>query len=220
MPNLNLQRLERLIGKEIVLLNRIQLEDQRGRELLRAASRSEVAFLVPGDPMVATTHITLLLSLSKMGIHSRLIHGSSVSSAICGATGLQSYKFGKTVTVPYDPPIPPSVIETISENNRRGLHALLLLDVNVNTRTQVTVSEALARIGSASPDGEARLAIGVARLGALDEFVRASRIRDLVKIDFGNPPHSIVIPGKLHFVEAEALKVLCGANDRDLSENQ
>jgi diphthamide biosynthesis methyltransferase len=29
--------------------------------------------------------------------------------------------------------------------------------------------------------------------------------------DFGGPPYSLIFPGKLHFMEAEALKVLGGA---------
>jgi diphthine synthase len=33
----------------------------------------------------------------------------------------------------------------------------------------------------------------------------------LVKEDFGGPLHCLIIPGKLHFLEAEALVVLGGA---------
>jgi diphthine synthase len=33
---------------------------------------------------------------------------------------------------------------------------------------------------------------------------------DLLKVDFGPPLHSIVVPGELHFLEEEALRVLAG----------
>src|SRR2546428_2121519 len=122
MPNLDLKRLEKEIGKKVEVLSRSQLEDEGGENLLRAASKESVAFLVPGDPLIATTHISLRLSLAKAGIGSRIIHGPSIMSAVCGATGLQSYKFSKTVTVPYDPPLPASILETISDNYGRGLH--------------------------------------------------------------------------------------------------
>ncbi len=219
MPALDMKHLEQLIGKKIHLLNRPKLEEEGGRELIRSAREGSVAFLVPGDPMIATTHVSLRLLLSKAGVRSRIIHAPSIMSAVCGATGLQSYKFGKAVTVPYDPPLPASVLETISDNYGRGLHTLLLLDVKVDQSKQLTIAEALAKITSANPILESRLAVGVARLGACDEKVKASRIGLLVKEDFGGPPQSIVVVGKLHFMEADALRIICGAQDSDLREN-
>src|SRR5690348_1426762 len=116
MPNLDLKRLEKEIGKKVEVLSRTQLEDEGGQKLLTAAGKERVVFLVPGDPLIATTHISLRLSLAKMGIISRIVHAPSIISAVCGATGLQSYKFGKSTTVPRDQPLPKSVIETISGN--------------------------------------------------------------------------------------------------------
>jgi diphthine synthase len=36
----------------------------------------------------------------------------------------------------------------------------------------------------------------------------------LAREDFGEPLHSIVVPGELHFLEEEALKVLAGLEAR------
>ena len=220
MPGLDLSRLERLIGKKVRVLNRSQLENEMGRELEESAKRGSVAFLVPGDPMVATTHISLRLELAKSGINTRIIHSSSITSAICGATGLQSYKFGKTTTIPYDPPLPASVLETIRENRSRGLHSLLLLDVRSGPGGQLTIPEALARILSADGDLKKFLVVGVARVGALDEKVKAGSLLVLTRESFGSPSQSIIIPGRLHFMEAEALKILAGAQDADLEGSQ
>src|SRR5438034_9327543 len=54
MPNFDLKRFEKEIGKKVEVLSRSQLEDEGGEKLLRAASRESVAFLVPGDPLIAT----------------------------------------------------------------------------------------------------------------------------------------------------------------------
>jgi diphthine synthase len=216
MPGLDLSRLERLIGKKIRVLDRSQLEDERGRDLEESAQHGNVAFLVPGDPMVATTHVSLRLDLAKNGINTRIIHSSSITSAICGATGLQSYKFGRTTTVPYNPPLPASVLEAIRDNRGRGLHSLLLLDVRAGHGEQLTIPEALARILSADGDLKHLLVVGVARVGASDEKVKAGSLIRLTRENFGLPPQSIVIPGKLHFMEAEALKSLADAQDEDL----
>jgi diphthine synthase len=218
MPNLDLKRLEKKIGKKVEVLNRAELEDEGGRRLLKAASNESVAFLVPGDPLIATTHISLRLSLAKMGIASRVIHAPSIVSAVCGATGLQSYKFGKSITVPRDQPLPRSVLDTISDNNDRGLHTLVLLDVQAGKNSQMTIRDAVAKMTTADPRLETRLAVGVARLGSRDEKVKASNMNSLIEEDFGNGPHSLVVAGKLHFMEAEALEVLCGASKSDLRE--
>jgi diphthine synthase len=160
----------------------------------------------------------LRLSLAKMGIASRVIHAPSIVSAVCGATGLQSYKFGKSITVPRDQPLPRSVLDTISDNNDRGLHTLVLLDVQAGKNSQMTIRDAVAKMTTADPRLETRLAVGVARLGSRDEKVKASNMNSLIEEDFGNGPHSLVVAGKLHFMEAEALEVLCGASKSDLRE--
>ena len=218
MPNLDLKRLEKEIGKKVEVLSRSQLEDEGGEKLLRAASRERVAFLVPGDPLIATTHVSLRLSLAKMAIPSRVIHAPSIVSAVCGATGLQSYKFGKSITVPRDQPLPKSVLDTISDNNDRGLHTLILLDVQVGKTSQMTIRDAITKIITADPRLETRLTVGVANLGSRDEKVKASRMKALIGEDFGNGPQSLIVVGRLHFMEAEALEVLCGAGEEDLRE--
>jgi diphthine synthase len=219
VPNLKLERLERLIGKKITVVTRAQLEDESGKDIVTAAEKGRTVLLVPGDPMVATTHVSLRLLIHKKGIDSRIIHASSITSAICGATGLQNYKFGKSITIPNSLPLPNSVLATLTDNQDRGLHTLLLIDINTSSKSQFTIRQALSRIHSANSRFANRLAIGVARLGSPDEMVKASTIRKLVQEDFGRPPHSLVIPGKLHFMEIEALKTFCGALDSDFGEN-
>jgi len=51
----------------------------------------------------------------------------------------------------------------------------------------------------------------VARAGSEDAVVKADKVKSLRKLDFGPPPHVLVVPGKLHFMEAEALKMFAGA---------
>lgn len=216
MPGLDVEKLELLLGKKIVVLDRAQLEDENGRQILEATGRGKVAFLVPGDPMIATTHVSIMLELARKGIQSRIVHGPSIASAVCGATGLQSYKFGKTVTMPQESGVPGSLVEGMMDNRKRGLHSLVLLDVRSDRSKQLTVGEAAAKLVAADPLFESWLGVGVARVGSRDQFVLAGRLGRLQREDFGKIPHSLVIPGRLHFVEVEFLKVFCGANDEDL----
>ena len=49
--------------------------------------------------MIATTHLDLRLRAIDMGIETRIVHAPSISSAVAGLSGLQNYKFGKSITV-------------------------------------------------------------------------------------------------------------------------
>jgi diphthine synthase len=63
---------------------------------------------------------------------------------------------------------------------------------------------------------ENRLIVGVARAGADDQTVKTGNIDELLRYDFGGPPHCLIVPSRLHFMEAEALQVLTGAKPESL----
>ena len=216
MPRLDREKLENLLGKKIVALSRVQLEDEGAREIINEARTRKVVFLVPGDPMIATTHISVRLELSKRGIPSSIVHAPSIASAVCGAIGLQSYKFGKSVTLPMEPKVPRSVLETLEENKERGLHTLLLLDVRSSEAGQLTIGGAIAKLTAEEPSLEHWIGIGVARVGSPDQFLLCGGFGALRHAEFGNVPHCLVIPGRLHFMETESLKSFCGARDEDM----
>jgi diphthine synthase len=61
--------LEKLIGKKVEVLRR---EDVEEKDVLIEKSRThKVGFLVPGDPMTATTHVELRVRAEKEGIPTR-----------------------------------------------------------------------------------------------------------------------------------------------------
>src|SRR5215831_4897142 len=68
MPNLDMNNLEQMVRKPVTVLARSNLEDENGQAIVSASLKGDVALLVPGDPMVATTHVSLRLSLVKHGI--------------------------------------------------------------------------------------------------------------------------------------------------------
>jgi diphthine synthase len=108
------------------------------------------------------------------------------------------------------------VLDTVHDNKKRGLHTLILLDVRPERSGQLTIGEAAAKLVAADAALEQSVGIGVARIGSEDQFVLSRRLGKLQGENFGKVPHSLVIPGRLHFMEAEALKAFCGAQDEDL----
>ena len=132
LPNFSVKRFETLAGKQIRVVQRRDLEEENGAIILDAAENGKAVFLVPGDPFIATTHVTLRIEAEKRGIKTRIIHGASIISAIIGLSGLHNYKFGKTVTVPFPENISETPYNVIAQNKKLGLHTLCLLDLKVD----------------------------------------------------------------------------------------
>ncbi len=225
MPGLSVDRLQRLVGKAVSVLARKDLEEDAERTILSKAREARVALLTPGDPMSATTHVGLLLSAKKLGIPTVLIHSSSIITAAAGVTGLELYKFGRTVTIPSPRtnPAPESVYEFIKENRRIGLHTLALLDIDEGAVTIPEAIRVLSRLEEAKKAGimtDDTLMVALARVESPDCVVRADTAGNLAKADFGQPPWSIILPGKLHFMEVEALQLLAGASEALLEAHE
>ena len=219
MPELSVEKLERLVAKRISVVSRQALEEQEGKLILQKAQQRKVVFLVPGDPLIATTHVDLRIRAEKQGIKTRVVHGPSIISAVIGLSGLQNYKYGRSVTVPF--PEGKSIHETpyltIVENRKRGLHTLCFLDIRVEEKRFMTIKEGLQllsemekrkRLRAVTPES---LVVGIAQAGSSNPTVKAGPAKKVLTYDFGGPPHSLIFPGKLHFMEAEALIALAGA---------
>ena len=101
-------------------------------ELLRMARSSVVALLVVGDPMQATTHVDLLLRAKEAGLDTEVVPGISATTLAITLSGLQSYRFGRQVTLPfpYGDYLPVSPLKYILDNKSRNLHTLVLLDLD------------------------------------------------------------------------------------------
>jgi diphthine synthase len=228
MPGLSIANLEKLIGKKVTVVSRRVLEEEDGQQLFEAAMKGKAAFLVQGDPMIATTHVDLRISAKKRGIKTRVVHGASAVSAVRGISGLQNYKFGKAVTVPFSDGdvISETPYNVILENKNRGLHTMCYLDINAEEQRYLTVNEALRTLLELEKQKKKHvvtsetLVVGVARAGSPDSVVKAGFVRDVLAFDFGGAPHTLVVVGKLHFMEAEALTVLAGAPKTVLEMSQ
>ncbi len=212
LPSFSLERFEGRAGRKLTMLSRCDLEDKNGQIVLEAGEKGSVVLLVPGDPMIATTHITLRVQAQKRGIKTRIVHGTSILSAAAGLSGLHSYKFGKSVTVPFpDENTSATPYSVITENQRRRLHTLCLLDIEANEKRYLSINEALnTLLDVEEKEGKEAvttntLAVGIARAGSQNPTVKAGETGLLLKYDFGGPPQCLIFPGKLHFTEAEAL---------------
>lgn len=232
------QTLEEYHDIEIQVRDRPDVE-QDPEAILAAAEDGHAAFLTAGDTMISTTHTDLRLRAHERGVETQIIHGVTAQTAASSLTGLQNYRFGKAVTLPFryahgGDGVPESVIETIEANRERGLHTLVYLDIKVGDVPAVRGNASGCNVGSRdervnedTPPEEymtgdtaaAMLAedwddvpgVVVARAGSPDPVVAADDLSVLADRSFGAPLHLVVIPGELHHIEGDALRELAGA---------
>ena len=105
---------------------------ERPDDIIMEAKSRRVSLMVVGDPMQATTHIDLKMRCEEEGVPFHVIPGISATSLAVSLSGLQSYRFGRQVTIPYQygDYLPASPLEMIVGNQMNNLHTLVLLDLD------------------------------------------------------------------------------------------
>lgn len=198
-------QLERLLGKKIEALNRKQVEETK--PFLKQGLK-DVALLIYGDPLAATTHLEILQEAKKKKIKTQIIHSSSILTVVA-ETGLQLYKFGKTASIPIPEKNfnPKSFYDILKENQKIGAHTLFLLDLKPERNKYLTVKQAI-RILIKLGLKESTKCIACARLGQPNQVIKYTTAKKLQKINFGKPPYCLIVPAKLNFKEEEFLRSL------------
>ena len=207
-------KLEKLIGKDVKLVKRKDLEEEYKKILSEAKSR-KIGILIGGDCLVSTAHAALMTEARKEKIEVKIIHGSSILSAVA-ESGLHIPKFGQMVTIPFHDrtkgTMPVSVYNAILGNRIRGLHTLCLLDMIAEENRFMSVREAVKilfdlekEVGKKIIDKKTE-GVVFSRLGSEDEKIVYGKLEELAKIDFAKPPYCLAIIGKLHFSEKESLE--------------
>ncbi|CAB9529324.1 Diphthine methyl ester synthase [Seminavis robusta] len=227
------EKLEALYGKPIVVADRDTVETQADEIILQ--NDKNVAFLVVGDPLCATTHTDLWLRARQKGIQVEIVHNASIMGA-AASSGLSLYNFGQTVSIPFfeDNWKPTSFVPKIEYNLQGGMHTLCLLDIKVKEpdfkammkgKTEylpprfMSVATAAQQLITSQqlllPDNNnnnnkthygTALCVGLARMGQPTQQIIAGTLEELAQIDMGTPLHSLIICGDVHDLEVEVLK--------------
>ena len=197
--------------------------------LLDESRNDSVALLVVGDPMQATTHIDLEARCMEKGIGFEVIPGMSATSLAVSLSGLQSYKFGRQVTLPYPygDYLATSPLEMILRNLEGGLHTLVLLDLDptgmgLDLPTPMSPSQAISILGEMEEkwleerDGldstgikKNALAVNewegvlLSDVGTKGQRVFSGSLKEISKVQ-GGRVHSLIITSEMSDNEREA----------------
>lgn len=221
--------LEQLYGKAVTIADR-KLIEEGGDCIIDRAKAHNVALLVVGDPLCATTHTDLILRAKRRGVRVDIVNNASIANAaaICG---MQLYRFGEIVSIPFFEPNwqPDSFYDKIVNNKKSNLHTLCLLDIKVKEQTFenmmkgneifespkfMTISDAISQLLLIEEKRNERVcgrdskAFGLARIGSQDEIILSGTLTELRHRDFGAPLHSLVVVSpELHDMELEFFKL-------------
>lgn len=196
--------LEKLVGRPVTALKRPDLEDKLP-QFLGKAKDADVALFVLGDPLAATTHMELLLEARRKKIPVQVVHNASIFTAVA-ETGLQLYKFGKTATIPLSGKLE-SVKEAVAGNRKLGLHTLLLLDLDHEIGLYMHASDAVKMLLKAGIVKEREKLVAASSLGSPEAETAYGTAKEMLESQLGVPA-VLIVPGKLHFKEKEALEGL------------
>ncbi len=193
----SLKELQKVVGKKIVSLSREEVESDR---LVKEARRGNIALLVYGSPLFATTHEALVSDCVKARVKVKIVYSAGIYDAV-GETGLQLYKFGKISSMPkwQEHFSPDSFLDYVIEN--QNAHSLILVDLGLEFR------DALKELVESCEKRKVKISkiLVCSKLGTGKDKIYYDTAGRLEKKKV-SAPFCFIIPGKLHFMEEEILK--------------
>jgi len=224
LPPKEEDRLESVVGP----WEKLMRDEVEGAEELLASAREEsVALLVVGDPMQATTHIDLEDRCVEQGIGFHVIPGLSATALAVSLSGMQSYRFGRQVTLPFAASdyLPTSPLKMLCNNFENGLHSLVLLDLDptgmgVEQPRPMSPAEAVGllermaeRLAEEEGGRRGRLELPVKQwngillsdLGTEEERVLSGHLDDLSG-QKGGMVHAFILPAEFSGMEEDAFE--------------
>lgn len=217
IPRSDETKIKKIAKKRFRVAPRWLVED--GKAILGEAKKKRVALLAYGDPYIATTHIELRTRAELEKIKTHTIHAASAIPSLVGECGLQYYKMGRPVTIMKEQQSWSTVYFTIYDNLVRGTHSLLILEYNSAASFFLDPRVAISSLLSAEQEqkrsviSDSMFGIVASRIGSKSQNITCGKLSSLLKTDFGRPPHTIIIPGRMHFTETDALKILSNCLD-------
>ena len=212
------EEIKKMVSGNFKIAKRWLVED--GQEILNTAKNSTVILLSYGDPYVATTHIELRTRAKLENIETNTIYSASAITSMIGEVGLQFYKVGRIVTIMNEKKSTTTPYTTIFKNLTQGLHSVILLEYNHDENYFLDPRQAISNLLNVEKEqkrnaiNDDTFAIIASRIGFDTQKIVSGKFSTLLKDDFGEPPHSIIVTGKLHFTELDSITVMTDCLDK------
>jgi len=203
----DIDKLSEMIGKDISVLKRSDVEEKIAK-LVRRARDKDVSVLVAGDPLSATTHLNILMEAREQKVKTEIIHSSSILTAIA-ETGMNLYNFGRVATVvrPQKGYAPKSFYDIGEKNRELDMHTLFLLDIDMDSGEGLYVLMDIGKNKKKPLITSDTKVVAATGLGSASSQIFYGKALELIKKPL-EPPAVLILPGKMHFTEEEFLQKL------------
>jgi len=199
----SIKKLESQYNLKIKELDRTKIEDE---SVIQDAKNKNIALLVYGDTLSATTHMQLIIECKKQKIPYQIFHNASILTTIA-ETGLSLYKFGKTSSMPNwteHTNKPTSFMDYIKENQSIKAHTLILTDIGLEIKNAINqLQESSQKTDISLPEKIA----AISNAGTENQKIFYDTLDNLKNKNI-SMPFCLIIPTKLHFIEEEAIEKL------------
>ncbi len=199
-------------NKQMVTVKRWFVED--GREILEEAKDRNVALLSYGDPMIATTFMELRLRAMDRNVKVEVVYGASGVTSLISECGLQIYKIGRIVTMMEESHSAISVYNSLSANLQLNCHTLILTEYRYDEDHPaffLDPKQVILRLLEVEKDIRCNIItvdsflIVASRVGTNEQKILSGKVSSLLRIEYGQGPHSLLFPAKLHFIEEDGI---------------
>jgi len=208
----NIEESEKIVGKKVFSVSRKTLEEG-SKEFLKLAKKNNIALIIIGNPLTATTHIQLILEAHRQRIETKIIAGISLTNYLA-KTGLDEYKFGRICTIAehHSNFEPDSFYDVIEKNKLAGLHTLCLLDTGdgkkfLSSQLALKILEKIEKEKKKNLLSKCTFVV-LAGAGSKNEQVVWGKLEKIKRTGIAVFPQSIIVCGDLNEKEKEVLSEL------------
>jgi diphthine synthase len=210
-----LEQISYLTTKKIKNLERSGMEEKVS-EIINEAKEKDIAILIGGDPLIATTHKIIFIAAKKANVPVRVLHATSVLTVLMGESGLDFYRFGQICTISRwtEHYSPISFYETIQKNSKNNLHSIVLLDYDISSNSSLELPEAIKILQKAEDSYKGNIAKEDTKIMVMhkvtfpDEKKVLTTIKAAKELILNDGATSIIIPAKLSDIEKEIIETL------------
>uniref|UniRef100_A0A7C4BBH9 Diphthine synthase n=1 Tax=Ignisphaera aggregans TaxID=334771 RepID=A0A7C4BBH9_9CREN len=226
------------LGKTVIIAPRNYLEGSEVKNLIKRALDKEVCILVTGDPLIATTHSSIITEALANNVEVEVVPAASIFNVSISLSCLQVYRFGKIVTVvsPKNGIVYEYPYDVIKMNRLQNLHTLLLLEIDVEKNYYMKPYEAIKILLDIQERREENIislkdiAIILGDVLSCRQKIWILTIEEILRMQYEflyNKLYTMIIPSrKLHPVEEECLNLirkgkmsyLCAISEEELKK--
>jgi diphthine synthase len=202
-------------GIEIVKAKRSDLEGESIIKIIEESKHKDICIAVVGDPLIATTHNAIIVEALKNDLNVEVFPASSILNIAISLSCLQTYRFGKIVTIvkPKNGIVYEYPLHVIKSNRERNLHTLVLLEIDLETNYFMTPKEALEILfniqktyGYKVIDDEDKIIV-LKAIGYDNSSIEVKRAREILSKEYVPTLYTLIIPAEtLHPIEKECLE--------------